>query len=241
MTRSPLFKNRHKFQDDVWGQIKLNDLERDVIDTPEFQRLFRTSQMGFVDLVYPTANHTRGAHSIGACHIANLLIDKLNQNTGELHNTGTETLIERYARFEISEPERLLIRLGALLHDISHVPLSHDVERKAHRVYYKASDGKTNEIKLRSCTDTTTSMTIIRATHYSICRFLIRTIQCSLVFCSVIQIHFIRRSRLFPKTVAKTKDIYLQGAEMGGPPRLESEDAPASPIAIPSIDFRERW
>jgi hypothetical protein len=37
------FENRHKFQDDVWGQIRLNDLERDVIDTPEFQRLFRTS------------------------------------------------------------------------------------------------------------------------------------------------------------------------------------------------------
>jgi len=52
MATQNLFTDRHKFKDDVWGQILLNDLERDVIDTPEFQRLFRTSQMGFVDLVY---------------------------------------------------------------------------------------------------------------------------------------------------------------------------------------------
>lgn len=39
---SRLFLDQHKFQDDVWGQIILNELERDVIDTPEFQRLFRT-------------------------------------------------------------------------------------------------------------------------------------------------------------------------------------------------------
>jgi hypothetical protein len=44
----------------------LNSVERDAVDTPEFQRLFRISQLGFVDLVYQTANHTRGIHSIGA-------------------------------------------------------------------------------------------------------------------------------------------------------------------------------
>ena len=66
------FENLHKFQDDVWGQIRLNDVERDLIDTPEYQRLFRTSQLGFVKLVYHTANHTRVAHSIGACRIAEI-------------------------------------------------------------------------------------------------------------------------------------------------------------------------
>lgn len=149
MSRDAAFRNRHKFQDDVWGQIRLNDLERDVIDTPEFQRLFRTSQMGFVDLAYPTANHTRGAHCIGACHIANLLVDRLNQNTNELQHSGRAAMIERYARFEISQPERLLIRLGALLHDVSHVPLSHDIERKTHRVFYETRDGRQG-LKLKS-------------------------------------------------------------------------------------------
>src|SRR5437773_10785835 len=113
-----VFSVRHKFQDDVWGEIRLNNLERDSIDTPEFQRVFRTSQLGFVDLVYQTANHTRGAHSIGTCHMANRLMNCLMDNMKRLDGGG-----ERYAPIKISPAERVLIRLGALLHDISHVPL----------------------------------------------------------------------------------------------------------------------
>lgn len=134
-----VFADQHRFQDDVWGQIILNDLERRVIDTPEFQRLFRTSQLGFVDLVYQSANHTRGAHSIGTCHIANRLMNCLMDNMKRLDGA------RRYAPITISDAERVLIRLGALLHDISHVPLSHDLERKTHWIPYQP------ELKLRSC------------------------------------------------------------------------------------------
>src|SRR6266568_18202 len=140
------FRDRHKFQDDVWGQIMLNDLERDVIDTPEFQRLFRTSQLGFVDLVYQAANHTRGAHSIGACYISNVLVSRLLENTVRLN----EEHPGRFADFDISPSERVLIRLGALLHDISHVPLSHDLEKKTHRIPYPIAGQETQEIKIRS-------------------------------------------------------------------------------------------
>ena len=140
------FRYRHKFQDDVWGQIRLSDLERDVIDTPEFQRLFRTSQLGFVDLVYHTANHTRGAHSIGACHIADRLISRLVENTSDLYEAYEADHPGLYANFVISPIERVLIRLGALLHDISHLPLSHDLEKKSHKIFYP---GK-KPLKLRS-------------------------------------------------------------------------------------------
>src|SRR6185295_17253000 len=101
------FLEHHKFQDDVWGKILLSDLERDVIDTPEFQRLFRTSQLGFVDLVYQTANHTRGAHSIGVCHVASLLLKRLEEN-------GQHTRSDHKAKLTITPAERVLIRLGAL-------------------------------------------------------------------------------------------------------------------------------
>jgi len=140
------FSSRHKFQDDVWGQIMLNDLERDVIDTPEFQRLFRTSQMGFVDLVYQTANHTRGAHSIGACFISNMLVTRLVENTSRLN----DDYPGKFANFEISASERTLIRLGALLHDVSHVPLSHDLEKKTHRIPYEIPGMPPEEIRIRS-------------------------------------------------------------------------------------------
>src|SRR5271167_1489227 len=102
------FRKHHKFQDDIWGRILLSDMERDVIDTPAFQRLFRTSQLGFVDLVYQTANHTRGAHSIGACHVATLLLEALERNS-------KDTRSQHNAGIMITPAERVLIRLGALL------------------------------------------------------------------------------------------------------------------------------
>ena len=142
------FRNENKFQDDIWGEINLNYLECDVVDTPEFQRLFRTSQLGFVDLVYHSANHTRGTHSIGVCRAAELLMTHLTENTarGRTHD-------KWYANIDICPAERVLIRLGALLHDISHVPLSHDLERKSHRVYFKSlgNPDEVSQMKLGSC------------------------------------------------------------------------------------------
>src|SRR5688572_560881 len=75
------FEDRIEFFDDVLGAIFLNQLERDCIDAPEFQRLFRIQQLGCVDLLYPSANHTRGIHSIGACARSKHLITRLNSNT----------------------------------------------------------------------------------------------------------------------------------------------------------------
>lgn len=141
------FKNRHRFQDDIWGQIRLNDLERDVIDTPEFQRLFRTSQMGFVEFVYHTANHTRGAHSIGACRMAVRLMNRLVENTSELHESHSASRPGLYADFLISPAEYILIRLGALLHDISHLPFSHDLERKSHKIFYTPKNDNPLSVK----------------------------------------------------------------------------------------------
>ena len=136
-----VFEDKHKFQDDIWGQIVLNDIECDVIDTPEFQRLFRTSQLGFVDLVYQTANHTRGAHSIGACEVTKKLMNYLVINTAHL----------RKENIKISKAEKVLIRLGALLHDISHVPLSHDIEKKTHKIFYKRNSNNDDEqLKIKS-------------------------------------------------------------------------------------------
>src|SRR5204862_6702602 len=113
------FEDDCEFQDDVHGSVHLNSMERDVVDTPEFRRLFHLRQLGFVDFVYPTANHTRGTHSIGACHLAKKLVAKLNENSEQV----------------ISRAEGVLISLGALLHDIPHGPLSHDIEKKTHRIY----------------------------------------------------------------------------------------------------------
>ena len=46
--------------------------------------------------------------------------------------------------FEISPAEIILIRLGALLHDISHLPFSHDLEIKTHKIFYGPEKGSMN-------------------------------------------------------------------------------------------------
>lgn len=132
-----IFADKYEFQDDVHGPIRLNQVERDLVDTPEFQRLFRLGQLGFVDLVYPTANHTRGVHSIGACHWAKKLTDTLNANAEERNLSGPR----------ISPAERALIGIGGLLHDIPHGPFSHDIEKKTHYIYPDRSD---KPIKVKS-------------------------------------------------------------------------------------------
>lgn len=118
------FEDRFQFVDDIHGRILLNNLERDAIDTPEFQRLFRISQLGLVEITYQTGNHTRGAHSIGTCYAAQKLITALTHN----HERGA------FDAPEITGAEKVLIRLGALLHDIPHGPFSHDIEKKKHLI-----------------------------------------------------------------------------------------------------------
>ena len=46
-------------QDTVHGVIKLEDWMVEIVDMPQFQRLRRINQLGFANLVYPGANHTR--------------------------------------------------------------------------------------------------------------------------------------------------------------------------------------
>ncbi len=94
-------------QDPIHGNIITEDWIIDIIDTPCFQRLRRIKQIGFGNLVYPGANHTRFEHSIGTMHIAKLLTQKMN----------------------ISEKIKNEIVAAALIHDMGHPPFSHSSER----------------------------------------------------------------------------------------------------------------
>lgn len=93
-----------------------------LLQTPDVQRLRRIKQLGVSEFVFPSASHTRFAHSIGVFHNARRLVH----------------LIEREIRLKRTEgefdPERAKIAMfAALLHDIGHGPFSHAFEeaRKA--------------------------------------------------------------------------------------------------------------
>jgi uncharacterized protein len=99
--------------DPVYGFIRFPEKElMQLIDHPWFQRLRRIKQMGMADLVYPGAEHTRLAHSLGACHLAGKAMDEL-----------------RAKGIEPDKEEYLATRIAALLHDIGHGPFSHSLER----------------------------------------------------------------------------------------------------------------
>ncbi len=103
---------RHKVVvDPVHGAIGLSKVETDVVNTATFQRLRRLKQLGLASLVYPTADHSRFAHSLGVFHIMGRAID---------------TLI---AKNRLAEADRQKLRLAALLHDVGHYPYSHLTER----------------------------------------------------------------------------------------------------------------
>ncbi|MGQ3328085.1 HD domain-containing protein [Halorubrum sp. FL23] len=98
-------------KDTVHDHIEIDGVAADLLDTPAVQRLRHVKQLGTVQLVYPSANHTRFEHSLGVYHLASRALDHL----------GIEGL--RADRIEAA----------AMLHDVGHGPFSHNLESLTHR------------------------------------------------------------------------------------------------------------
>lgn len=104
----------------IHGTLPVTQREIKLIDHPAFQRLRTIKQLGFADLSFPGATHTRYAHSMGAMHLATRLFDRLFPVRGD---GALPELPERVrARF------RQTVRLAMLFHDLGHAPLSHTTE-----------------------------------------------------------------------------------------------------------------
>ena len=104
--------NRAKvFRDPLYGYIQVNyKIISDLIDSKELQRLRRIRQLSGVAMVFQTAEHSRFTHSLGAYQMANLVIQNVD---------GMD---------KVSEYEKLVFLIAALLHDIGHGPYSHAFE-----------------------------------------------------------------------------------------------------------------
>ncbi|CAI8396039.1 MAG: Uncharacterised protein [Polaribacter sejongensis] len=98
--------------DPIYGFIQIpTTLIFDIIEHPYFQRLRRITQMGFSNLVYPGANHTRFHHAIGCMHLMQKAVRGL-----------------RFKEVEISSDEENALYCAILLHDIGHGAYSHALE-----------------------------------------------------------------------------------------------------------------
>ena len=99
-------------RDNVHRDIVLDDDISRLVDTRTFQRLRDVKQLATCHYVFPTATHTRFVHSLGAQHLAGVLLEHL-----EKVNPG-----------QITPEDARLVRYAALLHDIGHPPFSHALE-----------------------------------------------------------------------------------------------------------------
>src|ERR1700730_1180816 len=64
-------------RDPIHGAIELTPDERALVDSPQYQRLRNVKQLGFADLAFPGATHTRYAHGLGAMAVATRVFDAL--------------------------------------------------------------------------------------------------------------------------------------------------------------------
>lgn len=103
-----------RIRDPIHGTLTVSDDEKPVVDSRFFQRLRHVRQLGFGDLAFPGATHTRHAHSLGAMHVASRLFDAVAARAPL-----SEAAKERF---------RAAVRLAVLCHDLGHMPLSHASE-----------------------------------------------------------------------------------------------------------------
>jgi HD superfamily phosphohydrolase len=115
-------------RDPVHGFIYLNETEMRIINTPVFQRLRYIRQLAFTHLVYPGAEHSRFAHSMGVMEFATKIFDTLMMKHLGKELKWTNPRVKR---------NKQLLRLAALLHDTGHPPFSHASEDLLHGVKHE--------------------------------------------------------------------------------------------------------
>ena len=103
--------------------------EREILDHPWLQRLRQIHQLQTAWWVFPTAEHTRFQHALGAMHLASRAI-------GRLYDSLRAVCPEVPSRGYVE----CLMRVAALLHDVGHGPFGHFFDQ-----HFLADYGLTHE------------------------------------------------------------------------------------------------
>ncbi len=112
-------RNRYSvLREPVHGDVYLTHEEFSLLDTREMQRMRGVRQLGTAYLVYPGAVHTRFDHMIGSVHMTQKMIEGINHSF-ELDPVG---------QIAIQAEEARVIRIAALIHDVTHIPYGHNLE-----------------------------------------------------------------------------------------------------------------
>jgi uncharacterized protein len=109
-------------RDNIEGNrlIELPDSIRRIVDTLEFQRLRNIKQMGVSSFVFPGAEHSRFAHSLGVYANAAQAFRQLQRRAASLDFQTHGVKFDEHTELEFG--------IAALCHDIGHSAFSHVLE-----------------------------------------------------------------------------------------------------------------
>ena len=114
------FSEVNLIADPLYGYIEITKdrpgegSERELLDTPWLQRLRRVHQLQSAWWVFPSAEHSRFVHLLGAMHLATLFARRVDQSLREAFpDAPSPPLVEE------------TLRLAGLLHDVGHGPFGH--------------------------------------------------------------------------------------------------------------------
>jgi HD superfamily phosphohydrolase len=131
------------YQDQLYGTKVLSPIAIAIIDSPESQRLAGLRQLGFADVAYRGARHSRFEHSVGTYFISRTIMRRIVQNHERL---GLEHPGKTISNMFMFPPRNSDLKKGtitshskwrglqevvssaALLHDLGHVPFGHTLE-----------------------------------------------------------------------------------------------------------------
>ena len=103
--------------DPIHHFIELSTAEAELIDVPAMQRLRRLRQLGLAYLAFPSAEHSRFTHALGALAMGTRAFDELARRSPGFFRDPADAAYQRR-----------LVRAALLLHDIGHGPFSHSCE-----------------------------------------------------------------------------------------------------------------
>ncbi|MEM6925690.1 MAG: HD domain-containing protein [Myxococcota bacterium] len=102
-------------RDPIHGAIELSPSETVILDDPWVQRLRSIRQMGFSQMAFPGAVHTRYVHSLGVMYLAGQAFDAALEGAA-------------FSSEDVRARLRSAVRIAALCHDLGHPPFSHCME-----------------------------------------------------------------------------------------------------------------
>jgi uncharacterized protein len=103
--------------DPIHHFIELSPAEAYVLDLPAMQRLRRLRQLGLAYLAFPSAEHSRFTHVLGAMAVGTQAFDEIVRHGAEFFSGADDIAYQRR-----------LVRAALLLHDVGHGPFSHACE-----------------------------------------------------------------------------------------------------------------